>query len=124
MDIRPISSYTPASPSSAPTTARAPGAAAPAWDTGAAGKAQAATTTPQDAPEKEELAKAVSSINLALKDRTPGLEFSIDEDSQRAIVRVIDKDTQEVIRQMPSREALEIAKSLETLQGLLEKQSA
>jgi flagellar protein FlaG len=125
MDIRPISSFTP-SPAPAPLAPRAQGStpAAPGKDVAATGQAKAAEAAPARTPEKEELAEALKSINMALKDRTPGLEFSIDADSQRAIVKVVDRDTQEVIRQMPSVEALEIAKSLETLQGLLEKQSA
>ena len=130
MDVRPIGSFTPsavfaaATPALGPDKAQGYSATAPAKDATDVGKAQAVAAAQQGTPGKEELAEAVKSINLALQDRSPGLEFSIDSDSQRAIVKVVDRDTQEVIRQMPSREALEIAKSLETLQGLLEKQSA
>lgn len=127
MDIRPISSLiAPAGPD-ATALATAAGKArssAPVTPSGDAAKTAAVTKLQQRAPDKEELTEAINSINTALKDRTPGLEFSVDKDSQRAIVKVIDKDTREVIRQMPSREALEIAKSLETLQSLLGKQSA
>ena len=42
----------------------------------------------------------------------------------QTVVRVIDKQTGEVIRQMPSKELLEIAKSLDRLQGLLVRNSA
>lgn len=123
MDIRPLTSFTPA-PAAGPAQGKAPAAAAQAGSAAEVAKAQPVKAADGPAPDKEELAQALKSINMALKDRSPGLEFSIDSDSKRAIVKVVDKDTKEVIRQMPSQEALEIAKSLETLQGLLEKQSA
>jgi flagellar protein FlaG len=77
-----------------------------------------------DAPSKEDMAQALKSINSVLQDRAPGLEFSIDSASDRAVVKVVDKDTQEVIRQMPSREAMEIAQALDKLHSLMAKQSA
>jgi flagellar protein FlaG len=107
-------------PDSAPKAAAPDAAGAPA----SAAQLQAAGTAPRPAPEKQALTEAVKSINIALQDRSPGLEFSIDGDSERTVVKVIDKETQEVIRQMPSREALEIAKMIDNMQGLLEKQSA
>ena len=76
------------------------------------------------APGKEELDKALDSINKTLLDRAPGLEFSVDRDSDRTIVKVVDMDTKEVIRQMPSREAIEIAKALDKLQSLMARQTA
>lgn len=75
-------------------------------------------------PDKEELKQALASINTALQDRSPGLEFSIDRDSDRSVVKVVDKDTQEVIRQMPSREAIEIAKALDKLHSLMVRATA
>jgi flagellar protein FlaG len=76
------------------------------------------------APGKEELAQALKSINTALQDRSPGLEFSIDRDSDRSVVKVVDKDTQEVIRQMPSREAIEIARALDKLHSIMVRATA
>jgi flagellar protein FlaG len=73
---------------------------------------------------EDEVSHALKSINHALKERSQDLEFSIDDDSDRTIVKVVDKSTQEVIRQMPTEEALEIAKALDRLQSLLVKQSA
>ncbi|MGZ8289031.1 MAG: flagellar protein FlaG [Telluria sp.] len=71
-----------------------------------------------------EVSDAVETINQTMKTLAPSLEFSIDTDSKRTVVKVIDQDTQEVIRQMPTVEALEIAKALDRLQGLLIKQKA
>jgi flagellar protein FlaG len=80
----------------------------------------------KDQPEQnpqQQLPEALKRINTVLQIRSPDLEFSID-DSARTIVKVIDTTTQEVIRQMPSKEALEIAKALERLDGLLIRDKA
>ncbi|SFC86451.1 flagellar protein FlaG [Massilia yuzhufengensis] len=68
--------------------------------------------------------KALDSINKTMKSLSHSLEFSLDDDSKRQVVKVIDPETREVIRQMPSKEALEIAKALDRLQGLLIRQQA
>ena len=63
-------------------------------------------------------------INDFLKKSSAGIEFSVDEGSNRIIVRVVDSETRELIRQMPSEEALAIAQSLDRLTGLLLAQDA
>jgi flagellar protein FlaG len=65
---------------------------------------------------------ALQSINQAMEKLAPNLEFAFDKESNRTIVKVVDQETQEIIRQMPSKEALEIAKALDKLQGLLIQQ--
>lgn len=118
MDIRPISSNAQAA------AARGGVQAGPARERDATADARDVAAPAGAAPGKEELAAALKSINIALQERTPGLEFAIDTDSGRAIVKIVDKDTQEVIRQMPSREALDIARAIGKLQGLMGKQTA
>ena len=76
------------------------------------------------ASQRGELTNAVATINKAVQALAPSLEFSIDADSKRTIVKIVDQDTKEVIRQMPTVEALEIAKALDRLQGLLIRQTA
>lgn len=80
--------------------------------------------SPSGQPAKEELDNALASINKTLQERAPGLEFSVDSESNRAIVKVVDMETKEVIRQMPSREVMEIAKALDKLQSLMARQTA
>jgi flagellar protein FlaG len=75
-------------------------------------------------PDPAEVTKAVGEINKAMQVLSRNIEFSIDADSQRTIVKVIDQETKEVIRQMPSAEALEIGKALQKVQGLLIRQTA
>ncbi len=75
-------------------------------------------------PDEQQVTNALKSINEVLKARSPDLEFSVDSDSKRSIVKVVDKNTQEVIRQMPTKEALEIAKALDRLQSMLIRETA
>lgn len=75
-------------------------------------------------PSREQLDQAVSELNQSPQVKTQGLQFSIDEDSQRTVVKIIDQETQEVLRQIPTREALEIAKSFASAKGQLISQSA
>lgn len=83
-----------------------------------------AAQQPAAAASEDQVAHALKSINRVLQDRSQDLEFSVDADSARTIVKVVDKSTNEVIRQMPTQEALEIAKALDRLQSLLVKQQA
>jgi flagellar protein FlaG len=101
--------------------AGAPRAPATALETAAAVKG------PGNAPSAEQLKQAVSQLNKASQDKSQGLEFSIDNDSKRTVVKVIDQTTKEVLRQIPTPEALEIAKALESKSssaGLLIQQTA
>ncbi|WP_219114743.1 flagellar protein FlaG [Janthinobacterium sp. UMAB-56] len=85
------------------------------------------TVAPQqasDEPSREQLNKAVSELNQSSKMKTQGIEFSIDEDSQRTVVKVIDQETKEVLRQIPTKEALELAKAFDSVKGSLISQRA
>ena len=127
MTIDTIGSATPArqadrAPSSdAAAALGAPRAPATAVDTAKAVKG------PNNVPTSEQLKEAVSQLNKASQDKSQGLEFSIDNDSKRTVVKVIDQTTKEVLRQIPTPEALEIAKALESKSstaGLLIQQTA
>lgn len=83
-----------------------------------------AVQQPDAVAAQKQLGQALQSINKALQELPSSLEFAIDEDSNRAIVKVMDQQTKEVIRQMPTAEALEIAKALDKLQGILVRQKA
>lgn len=67
---------------------------------------------------------AVKSANRHMQMASRGVEFSIDEGSGRSIVRLLDGATKQVLLQFPSEEMLNIARSLEQLEGLLLHQSA
>lgn len=75
-------------------------------------------------PSMEQVTHAVAELNQSRQAQSLGLEFSIDTDSKRTIVKVVDQNTKEVLRQIPTVEALEIAKSLDASMSLLSKQTA
>ncbi|MEN9866373.1 MAG: hypothetical protein RL748_1963 [Pseudomonadota bacterium] len=83
-----------------------------------------AVQRPEDPNSLEQLNQAVKNINQSLSVLSQNLEFSVDTDSKRTVVKVIDQQTKEVIRQIPSKETLEIAKALDTVKGLLITQQA
>lgn len=83
---------------------------------------------PSDRTQKtasfEQVTKAVQDINKTIQATHQGLEFSVDNGTHEVVVKLIDQQTKQVLRQIPTQEALEIAKSLDKLQGLLIKQIA
>lgn len=85
-----------------------------------------AVKAPATAPSLAQVNEAVSRLNQSSQSESQGLEFSVDSDSKRTVVKVIDQNTKEVLRQIPTPEALEIAKALESTSrtGLLIQQTA
>lgn len=94
--------------SAAPGIARAP---ATAVETANAVKGSAAV------PSLDQVNQAVSQLNKSAQAQSQGLEFSVDNDTKRTVVKVIDQSTKEVLRQIPTPEALELAKALESKSG-------
>ncbi|EKD73314.1 MAG: hypothetical protein ACD_45C00364G0001 [uncultured bacterium] len=83
------------------------------------------TATPNSTPiGKEELNSAVKDVRSFIDTFAAQLDFSVDDDSGRTIVKVIDTETKELIRQIPSQEMLEIAKALDNFKGLFVQQKA
>lgn len=73
--------------------------------------------------------QALESINKSAQIQAQGIEFTIDPDDDRTIVKVVDKDTKTVLRQIPTEEALSIARTIDkaieqSQQGLLINQKA
>ncbi len=121
MAIQPTGSLTPPPlPTSPDGTAvsAAPKTAAPVQTSEAVHQAAAV-------PTMEQLAAAVKNINDSLQQHARGLEFAVDSESERVVVKIIDQDTKQVLRQIPSEEALELAKALDQAQqGMLIRQKA
>lgn len=70
--------------------------------------------------DRKQLEAAVKSIDKFINvSQPPKLAFSIDEDTDRPVVRITDASTGELIRQIPSQEALDIARSLDKMKGVL-----
>ncbi|MBB1477472.1 flagellar protein FlaG [Shewanella sp. SG41-3] len=71
--------------------------------------------------DSQELNQAVSDIAASMNVMQKGLAFNIDEESGIQVVKVIDVKTGDLIRQIPNEEALDIAKKLNEVTGLLMK---
>lgn len=76
------------------------------------------------APDREKLEVATQSVRDFVKPINNNLEFSVDGDTQKLVVKIIDRTTKEVIRQIPSEEMLSIAKALDSIKGLFVTQKA
>lgn len=58
---------------------------------------------------------AVSEINDFVQTKNRQLSFSIDEESERAVVKVTDSESGDVIRQIPSEEVLALSERIKEL---------
>lgn len=80
---------------------------------------------PQEVAEQNSKVKeAVDVANNFMRTLSQNLEFSIDKDTSKTVVKVIDTTTNEVVKQFPSQEMLDIARALDRLQGVLHKARA
>lgn len=73
---------------------------------------------------RDQLNEAVKATNAFVNSFNNVLEFEVDDDSGKTVVRIIDSETKELVRQIPSEEMLAIAKALDTIKGLLIQQKA
>lgn len=70
------------------------------------------------------LKKTVDQLNAVMKQHSNSIEFSIDEESGKTIVKVMDTESNTVLKQYPSRELLAIAKQIDQFQGMFVKTQA
>lgn len=90
-----------------------------------AAPAELPPTTTKQPPSIVQLQRLVESMNKAIQQSNSSLEFSIDSNSKRVLVKLIDTSTGDVIRQIPSEEALTIAQSIDKMQeGVLLNKNA
>lgn len=91
---------------------------------GATGTSLRGTASGARADAKEDatpvqVEQAVHQVNTALALREVGLQFEVDKDTDKLIVKVIDRASGEVIRQIPNEEVVRIAKLMSDGKGLL-----
>lgn len=75
-------------------------------------------------PTPERIQQAVHDIRRAVEPIANDLNFSIDQESGKTVIRVVDSKTREFIRQIPSEEVLSISHALSRLAGLLVRAKA
>lgn len=78
----------------------------------------------REATAPEAVISAVQSANAYAQSVASAIEFSLDEDTGRTVVKMIDTRTNEVLRQFPSEEMLAISRSIDRMQGLLVNRKA
>ena len=72
-------------------------------------------------PTRQDVEKAVSSMQDFVQSARHNVNFSLEENSGRIVVKVTDTESGATIRQMPSEEALRLAESLDEARSLLFK---
>lgn len=63
----------------------------------------------------DQIKDVVKQANAAMSEIRSGLEFEVDEETGRFVIKVVDAETKEVVRQLPTKEMLEIAKALKSI---------
>lgn len=130
MNISPINTAAVAGGNPRPAAAEAAAAevrqtrAAQVSDTGSVQTQQAVKQTEQAEANRQQVEEAVKAVNEFIKPLNNSLQFNIDDDTGKTVVKVIDMSTKEIIRQFPSEEMLSIAKAVNKMQGLLIQQKA
>ncbi len=78
-------------------------------------------TEPLIDPQKmrQALEEAIERLNDQVAQNARELGFSIDEATDRLVIKVTNKETGELVRQIPAEAVLKIADSLSDLRGLL-----
>ena len=71
------------------------------------------------AVDKQEFDQALTRVREVFQKADSRVEFSIDPDLNRVVVKILDGDSGTVIRQIPQQEVIDLAKRLETPTGLL-----
>jgi flagellar protein FlaG len=69
--------------------------------------------------DRATLGKAVEKLNELVAPALQSLQFVIDDEADRVVVKVVDTETQKVLRQIPNEEVLAFSKTLGKFQGLL-----
>ena len=74
-------------------------------------------------PTSVQMQNTVNGVNKMLKQNGQNLEFRVDAETNKLVIKLFDKETGDMIRKIPSDEMLAIARSIDRFQqGLLVKQ--
>ena len=69
--------------------------------------------------EREQLEKMAQQLQDFMGEMNRSLQFQVDEDSGRDVIKVLDKNSGEVIKQYPSEEVLNLVSKLSESAGIL-----
>lgn len=100
----------------------APQVLKPKQDAKVDAKAEVAVTSGKELPAEKpvtdaharsvEVKEAVSKLNAYAQKTQRDLDFHLDEDSGKTVIRVYDRSSEKLVRQIPDEAALEMAKKL------------
>lgn len=79
----------------------------------------ASETNKAEKMTSEQLNKVAQQLQDFMGEMNRSLEFIVDEDSGRDVIKVLDKDTGDLIKQYPSEEVLSIISKLSNASGSL-----
>lgn len=74
--------------------------------------------------DRPALEAAVKKLNELVAPALQTVQFSMDDEADRMVVKVVDTVTQKVLRQIPNEEVLAFSKTLGRLQGLVVRERA
>ena len=67
-------------------------------------------------PNPQNLEEAILEVNEFVQTRNKQLNFSVDDDSGKQVVKVTDSDSGDIIRQIPTEEVLSLSRRIKELQ--------
>lgn len=83
------------------------------------GEDPAVVAEQQKPASREQVEQAVKDIRKVVNSVASDLQFSVDKDSGRTVVKIVDSKTKEVIRQIPGEEVLALRRALDKMKGML-----
>jgi len=114
---------------SQPSTPRATGTAnVPGQSTSDTNEGRVTGRNQESASDMANLEQAVQEsvekLNGFIRPYVTSLQFSVDKDLGKVVVKIMDNETKEVIKQIPSEDVLALTKALGKVSGLIVKQEA
>lgn len=73
---------------------------------------------------EDDVQKVVKELNHHLRATNMELNFSVDKETEKVVLKIVDSETQEVIRQIPAEEALRRSLQISKLLGFLVDENA
>ena len=107
-----------------PAITQAPTPGSTAALKGSATNGQILPRAESDPPMESKVKEAVGNLNDFVQRLTRTLQFSVDEESGRTVIKVVDSQTNQLIRQIPPEEVLVLARNLANGEGLILKEQA
>jgi flagellar protein FlaG len=82
-------------------------------------ESESSDSTANKVPDETQLRQVAADLNDMVAMMQKGLKFSVDDDSGKQVIKVQDIESGDIIRQIPSEEALELAKKISEVSGVL-----